>query len=217
MMANPSITGAIRPRQPVMSNGRPLFLSPTNMTKNIFLAVAIFLGASLAVAEPIVNVSTGLSFPDSIAGYERVGVTDFESKKPGVGFSYTYRSAEGVSASIYVFNLQLAQIPSDIDSPLIAAVRKAATDDIAQVAATRGYSLRLPFSATASVKTSKGVTKVTYDMFRIPAAFGGNTFTWIWPARNHIFKIRLTPSASGELNTELMQEFYQAVVRLSIE
>lgn len=192
-------------------------LSATIMTKNIFLALAIFLMASVVTAEPIVNVGTGVAFPDSIAGYERIGVNDFESKKPGLGFSYVYRSAEGVTASIYVFNLQQAQIPSDIEAPLITAVRKATADDIAQVAAAKGYSAKSTFTTIVPVNTNMGVAKVTFDMFRIPAPFGGNTFTWIWPARNYIFKVRLTPSTSAEINTQLMQQFYQAVVRLSIE
>jgi len=184
------------------------------MVKKLILTLAAMLLASVVAAEPVINVATGIEFPDSIAGYERVGVNNFETQKPGLGYSYVYRTREGITASVYVFNLQLERVPDNVADPQIEAIRKMAADEVILAAKMRGSSAEKTFSITDRVKTSRGLVNVDFDMFRThgPTFI---TFTWIWTARNHIFKIRLTPSPM--VDTEHVRDFSDAIVRLSVE
>jgi hypothetical protein len=105
------------------------------------LLVAIASTASFARAqapdEPVTFY--GLTFPASIAGAERSGVRDYEKDHPGLGYSVGYRQP-GVVSTVYIYDLQMRDIPDDPSARVIKAEFEAAQGDMMGVLRQGLYS-----------------------------------------------------------------------------
>jgi hypothetical protein len=69
------------------------------------------------------------SLPTSIEGFSRGETTNFEAKSKGLGVGAAY-SVPGAQATVYVYNLNIAQLSQDPRSPEVAAQAKQAAQDI---------------------------------------------------------------------------------------
>lgn len=77
------------------------------------LAVAVL--AAPCAAARAEDAATAFQFPAELAGFSRGEVVDFEAQRPGLGFGVPY-SAPGVKATVYVYGLQIADLPEGIAS-----------------------------------------------------------------------------------------------------
>lgn len=151
-----------------------------------------------AAAEAITHQASGIAFPDEIAGFQREGVNDHESKSPGLGFSYHYKLPTRVLASIYICTAGVSSVPTAIDHPVMGQLREQTVREIGQFAQSRGDIARHSLNATIKVKTDSGEVPVLFDGFIISSPGGGrNTFAFLWSARGHsaesAFRTRPTP------------------------
>jgi hypothetical protein len=184
----------------------------------IWFLVGLGCAVPAVLAEPVVHQRTGISFPDEIAGFERIGVKDFEALRPGFGFSYVYRTADGVTASVYVYTAGLPRVPDDLAHPVFAFVREQTVREVLQVAQSRGESARATWEETIKVSSQRGEVPVLSDGFIISAPAGPrNSFVWLWPARGHFIKIRMTSEAAGERDARQIRLFCESMVRRTVE
>lgn len=187
--------------------------------RNSCLAVALLWLAIIAlpaIAEPVTHRATGIVFPDEIAGFQREGVSDHESRSPGLGFSYHYKLPTRVLASIYIYTAGLASVPTAIDHPVMTQLREQTVREIAHFAQSRGDAARHSLNATIKVKTDGGEVPVLFDGFIISSPGGArNTFAFLWSARGHFMKIRMTREPGGVLEPSQMMGFVETVARLA--
>jgi hypothetical protein len=115
------------------------------VTRTIWLALALVNAlASFARAQEPADATVsfhGLTFPASVAGWERSGVSEFERDNPGLGYSVVYRQT-GAVTTVYIYDLKARDIPDDPAAPEIKTEFEAAKGDM--IAAQRqGFYRRL--------------------------------------------------------------------------
>lgn len=73
-----------------------------SLARSIFWFLSLLLVSVSLFAEPMSISVTGITYPDSIAGLNRISYTDFEKKYPGkgLGYSFGYRTPDDVTPRI---------------------------------------------------------------------------------------------------------------------
>ena len=99
-------------------------------------ALAAALGAGTAFAKDAATL-LGIRFPSTVAGFAYQETTNYESKKPGLGYSVYYRHGDQW-ADVYVYTLGRGNIAQAYDPAASKAQYKQAAGDITEAAA-RGY------------------------------------------------------------------------------
>lgn len=174
--------------------------------------------AAGALAEPVTHTASGIVFPENVAGFERTRVHDYESKHPGLGFSYSYRSA-GAFATVYVYTAGLSAVPSDIKHPALRKLREQTAREIVEFARSRGETAKQTIQRTVTARTPTGELPILFDGFTIDAPKTGlrSTYGWLWTTRGHFLKVRLTRSREDEADQQFMHAFVEAVAQLAAE
>jgi hypothetical protein len=174
--------------------------------------------ATGALAGPVAHATSGIVFPEVVAGFERTGFHDYESKHPGLGFSCSYRAA-GMFATIYVYTAGLAAVPADIRHPALRKLREQTVREIVEFAHGRGETAKQTIRRTVTARTSMGERLILFDGFTIDAPKGGlrSTYVWLWTARGHFVKVRLTRRGGDEVDQQSMHSFVEAVAQLAAE
>ena len=172
----------------------------------------------LVYGDPARHAASGIEFPDEIVGFVRKTVVDYESKQPGLGFAFKYELHQELVADVYVFNGGRNDIPQDISHPLLAHLRAQTLSEIEQVAKSRGELYRRSGGGTVTVQTEQGPVAVLLDAMIISAPGQTRpTWSWLWTARNHVIKIRMTSQpGSRSFDAKAFREFYESVVRLTV-
>jgi hypothetical protein len=103
------------------------------VARTIWLALALVNAlASFARAQEPADATVsfhGLTFPASVAGWERSGVREFEKDNPGLGYSVVYRQP-GALTTVYIYDLKARDIPDDPAAPEIKTEFQAAKADM---------------------------------------------------------------------------------------
>lgn len=186
------------------------------MLRFSFLLLGCVLIAA-AAAEPYVHPPTQVVFPDEIAGLPRGTIMDYEAKSPGLGVSVRYQRQFELRADVFVYNFTLPSIPADLQHPLMARLRQNTDREIVAAVQKLGGGTRRGESLTLAVETPGGQVPVFFDSYVAIYPTGvESTFVWLWPARNHFFKIRLTRKP-GDHDPKSVRDFYEAIVRLTAE
>jgi hypothetical protein len=191
------------------------------MQSRVFRAVLlvwVWLG-SIALAEPITHTASGMAFPENVAGFERTRVEDYESKHPGLGFSYSYRAGTGVFATVYVYTAGSSAVPSDINHPALRKLREQTIREIVEFARSRGETVKQAIQSTVNVRTSRGDVPVLFDGFTVDAPKTGprSTYAWLWTSRGHFLKVRVTRLGESEPDQRQVISFVEAMVQLAAE
>jgi hypothetical protein len=71
----------------------------------------------------------GLRFPDTVAGFTRGKVTDFEKDHPGLGYGVKY-SDKGWAIDIFIYDDGIANIPDSLSAETVVAQFNQAQNDI---------------------------------------------------------------------------------------
>jgi hypothetical protein len=71
----------------------------------------------------------GFRFPAALAGFERGEILDNEHRGKGLGVSVAYR-APGIKATVFVYDLQIRDLPEGIGSPVVQAQAVQAVRDV---------------------------------------------------------------------------------------
>jgi hypothetical protein len=103
------------------------------VAQTIWLALALVNAlASFSRAQEPADATVsfhGLTFPASVAGWERSGVHEFERDNPGLGYSVGYRQP-GALTTVYIYDLKARSIPDDPAAPEIKTEFEAAKADM---------------------------------------------------------------------------------------
>ena len=194
---------------------------PTSMQQRlgcrVSLLVVLWLGAfGPAIAEPYLHAPSGFECPDQVAGFTRVGIDDYESKQRGLGVACKYQVRKDLFADVYLFTAGLNTVPADISDPVMLQLRGQTVSEIEQYAQSRGEQSRKVNATTLTVQTDRGPVQVFYDSFVISSPNGArNTWMWLWTARKHVMKIRMTRPPAGDVDPKMVREFYESIVRLA--
>ena len=133
-------------------------------------------------------------------------------RSQALGIMCKYQYKNDLFADVFIFKGGVANIPSDISHPLLVQLREQTLSEIVQGAQLRGETARRGTTATIKIETDGGPVSVYYNALIISSPREGarNTFLWLWTARNHVMKIRMTvppsetsTSISGESSTRL--------------
>lgn len=180
-------------------------------------AALLALASALAHAQPYVHAQSQIAFPDEIAGVPRRGVQDYEAQQPGLGVSVRYELMRELRADVYVYTGGLKKVPAELTDPAIVQRRRQTDQEIITYAKTQGADIRKTASATQHVQTSRGLVPVFYDAYEGAYPSGPIvSYVWLWPARNHLVKIRISHPATASDPTTV-RDFVEAVVRLTDE
>lgn len=171
-----------------------------------------------AAAETFHHQASGFECPDDLAGFRRVGIYDYEAQHPGLGVACKYHLQPYLVADVYIYTAGLASVPADSTHPAMLQLREQTVKEIEQFAEQRGEKPRKTGGATIEIQTKRGAVAVLYDGFVIDAPGGTrDTWVWLWSARNHVMKIRMTRPPAADPAPARLREFYEAVVRLAAE
>lgn len=169
-----------------------------------------------AHAEPFHHKASGFECPDDVAGFTRVGIYDYESQHPGLGVACKYYFQPHLVADVYIYTAGMASVPAQSTHPVMLQLRAQTVKEIEQYAESRGEQPRKTEGATLEIQTKRGPVAVLHDGFVISAGNATReTWVWLWTARNHIMKIRMTRPPSAEPAPAKMREFYEAIVRMA--
>jgi hypothetical protein len=85
-------------------------------------------------------VLLGLRFPDTITGFKRGNVKDYETEHPGLGFGVKY-SSNGWSIDVYVYDDGFKDIPDSLSSERVTSQFAQARGDIHSIRQTRNETV----------------------------------------------------------------------------
>jgi hypothetical protein len=169
-----------------------------------------------------VHVSSGLVFPIRLGALARIAVDDYETQSPGLGFGYRYRGigpTQGVEAIIYVYNLRVKQVPTDLQDSMLTQIRQMTRAEIAHQAQVQSLFARPVFGDTLSLKGETGPLEALFDGFVLETGsesagrlLSGYHFSAIWTARNHFVKVKVLRAAQSTTTPEMLGAFLQAVL-----
>lgn len=177
------------------------------------VALCILLVPGILLADPIVHQPTGIAFPDEIAEFTRGGEVDYESRSPGAGYSYGYNLKPNIAATVYVYSATQCPVPSGTGDA-VARMREQTIGEIRQVWALEGRSVDALSREVMQFKGEKGDVGVFFDLFKIRET-EQTTALWLWAARGHFVKVRLTNVAPRQGDDEKAREFVAGLVRLA--
>ncbi len=81
-------------------------------------------------------------------------MSDLETQSRSTGFTYKYQGAgptQGVQAIIYVYNLRVKNVPTRLQSPMLAQIRQLTRREILQQAEMQSLIARPVFGNTLSL------------------------------------------------------------------
>src|SRR5436853_5457650 len=112
------------------------------------LAVALAALTGVAYAQVYVHPQTQIAFPAEVAGLQNRGVKDYESQQAGLGVSVRYQTTRDLWADVYIYTAGLAQVPGDIDHPLVTQLRLQTAREIEAYAKGNDYEAQKSESGT---------------------------------------------------------------------
>ncbi len=188
-----------------------------NFIQSITLRIAILtllLSAAPLHAQPLTHPPTGITLPEEIAGFTRTNYQDYESKQPGLGAGYNFNNGKGAVATVYIYTAGQSSIASGVDSPLLSRMREQTLREVVEFAKSRNEITEHQSQRRLLVKTEAAEMPVLFDALVITGPAGArDTMAWLWGARGHFVKIRMTRLPKGELSQPQMEAFYEFVVR----
>ncbi len=178
------------------------------------LLAAVLFATAPALAQPLTHQPTGIILPEEIAGFSRTNYQDYESRQPGLGAGYNYHNGTGAVATVYIYTAGQTGIPSGADSAALSRMREQTAREIVEFAKGRNELAEPLSQRRLLVKAEPADMPVLFDAFVITGPAGArDTMAWLWGARGHFVKIRMTRLPKGELPQSQMEAFYEFVVR----
>lgn len=184
----------------------------------LVVSIALWLAPSGSQAQPLTHELSGIVLPEDIAGFRRTSHADYESKQPGLGAGYNYNNGKGAVATIYIYTAGQSKIPSEIDSPLVARLREQTMREITEFAKSRGETTVHRGNQLLHLTHRGADIAALFDRFVIAGPSGErDTMLWLWAARGHFLKIRVTRLPNGELPAAQIDAFFEFVARAAAD
>ena len=157
-------------------------------------ALALFLLPVVAITEQL--TVSGLAFPDSVGGFIRGQVQDYEKSHPGFGQSIAYARGPW-RADVYVYDLRRSSIPDDPASDAIRQEFEQAKADVFQ-ARQRGAWQSAELDRTFTLP-ERGPPRFSCASFTLvsKANVEVDSTLCVTAARNKFVKFRVTGPVRG--------------------
>lgn len=161
------------------------------------LVLAWLASCATASAQDLLIKRTGISLPTEVLGFARGDETDYEANATGGGTSVSFGMAGKFTATLYAYTANLEPIPQSIKDASAASVRELVVQEILEAAKNAdpkdlGALSRRTMSEFINTKNSPG-TAVSFDGFIVyPGGRATNSFLFMWVARSHLWKLRIT-------------------------
>jgi hypothetical protein len=179
----------------------------------VILTLTLALAVAPLQAQPLTHQPSGITLPEQIAGFTRTSYQDFEARQAGLGAGYNYNNGKGAVATVYIYTAGQTNIASGADTPSLARLREQTLRDIVEFAKGRNELTEHVSQRRLLVKAGAVNTPVLFDALVITSPGGArNTLAWLWAARGHFLKIRMTRLTDGELPASQIEAFYEFVV-----
>jgi hypothetical protein len=105
------------------------------------LAIAVIaLSVSATLAQTKSKIIYGLSIPDWVGSLVYKETVDFESKSPGLGYALRFSGQPGWLVDVYLYDVGLKSIPSDIESDVVKAQFAQAKGDVFELGKRGTYA-----------------------------------------------------------------------------
>ncbi len=157
-----------------------------------FLLIAASLLNSVARAETT-DTYLGLKFPSAIAGFARGTSKDYETRNPGLGYSYSY-NRQGWIMTVYIYDKGRPDISDGVSSPLVVKEFDLAKGDITQVKNAGVYS-KADWVQDIQIKASKDSADLSCAVYDIVFAQSGkrlDSFLCLAGWHGKFFKVRIS-------------------------
>lgn len=192
------------------------------MLRQFLFAFCLFVAGACMAADDYVHPPTKVTLPATIGEFVRGDVTDFESEQPGQGVGVLYEWPEAYRATLFIYTAGLQGLEMDLKSPAVISERDLSVRGVlaqAQSREPRALSAlsRKAFSATMQAPTTPEKTPVYWDQFIVyPGGQATNDSLFIWVAKGHIWKARLTRLPSQANTNSNTFKFLTELVQRSI-
>jgi hypothetical protein len=135
------------------------------------------------------------TFPEEVAGAQRISFRDYESNQPGLGYSAGYRQGN-LTGTVYIYDDRKQSIPDDPQSPLVKAQLEQSRRDV--VGLRRGIGVKVKEDFT--IEDARGRTRLICAAFAITGDDGRprDSFSCLGVAKNKFLKFRISGVSQAE-------------------
>lgn len=164
----------------------------------LILGAAVVLAAAPAGAETAARsaaIAIVAAMPATLGPFQRVGSTDYEARRPGLGHSVRYRHRDGTShADVFVYDLGRGTVPDGAEAAAVRAQHAQMLADVERVYQRQGRRI-LDRREVENV-----APRLRCTAFRFVDAEGqsGDSLACLTGAGGQFVKIRLTGPADDE-------------------
>jgi hypothetical protein len=160
-----------------------------------FLAVVTGAAAQTSVTEPVTVYD--FTFPDEIAGAQRISFRDYESNQPGLGYSAGYKQGNLIG-TVYIYDDGKQSIPDDPQSPLVKAQLEKSRTEL--VGLWHGVGVRIDVKEDFTIEDARGRTRLICAAFAITGddRRPRDSFSCLGVAKSKFLKFRISGVSQAE-------------------
>lgn len=149
----------------------------------------------------------GLKLPQTLAGFEKGRVHDFEAKHPGLGFGVEYLRS-GWKTDVYIYDYRIKNIPSGAESKLVSEQIHRAQNDVKKA----GYK-KVQIKQDYFVLSRAGAPIARCVLFDLVRKDTGrsDSFLCLTAYENKFIKVRLSTAKSGA-STRITDQFIRQLL-----
>jgi hypothetical protein len=158
-----------------------------------FLSVVTGAAAQTSAKGPVTVFD--FTFPEEIAGAQRISFRDYESNQPGLGYSAGYKQGNLIG-TVYIYDDGKQSIPDDPQSPLVKAQLEQSRRDV--LGLRRGVGVKVKEEFT--IEDARGRTRLICAAFAITGDHGRprDSFSCLGVAKNKFLKFRISGVSQAE-------------------
>jgi hypothetical protein len=158
-----------------------------------FLSVVTGAAAQTSAKGPVTVFD--FTFPEQIAGAQRISFRDYESNQPGLGYSAGYKQGN-LTGTVYIYDDRKQSIPDDPQSPLVKAQLEQSRRDVLDLRRGVGVKVKEDFT----IEDARGRTRLICAAFAITGDDGRprDSFSCLGVAKNKFLKFRISGVSQAE-------------------
>jgi len=185
-----------------------------NHMKSILMPLILLSFGLLAslTATPYTESSSGIIFPDQLAGMQLAKITDYEAQTPGAGTGISYRNANA-KADFYVYGGEEKNIPDNLDSESVNRHFQSVIDAIPKLLGQSENHLQI-----LQKKEKLQIGGLVFLHIALSYQLDGTdkiTHVYLTVFHHQFLKIRFTyVDATPQVNDQLLHDFLRETAKL---
>jgi hypothetical protein len=160
-----------------------------------FLSAVTGAAAQTSVKGPVTVFD--FTFPEEIAGAQRISFRDYRSIRPGLGYSAGYQQGNLIG-TVYIYDDGKQSIPDDPQSPLVKAQLEQSRRDV--LGLRQGVRVKVDVKEDFTIEDAHGRTRLICTAFAITGEDGRprGSFSCLGVAKNKFLKFRISGVSQAE-------------------